>query len=475
MVRRWLLPTLSEILAKNEPMALDPLLAIHKSTTQPGDQSSDSVAEFKAEQQWYSAVHALGYLLHTLMDSVVHQPPAQQVAGLLLCSPVPLFDAAAIISQFPTVVFSPAHPNQTLLPVPSEISTIAPTLPDVSLLPADPLQNEQFCVVLTAQFGLVLAVGATVDESPKFQFSFDPADVNLAWQSLRGRIMLTAPQQLEELDAIVSRLPPVVPAYQWVMKFSQFLLQELPVVKAPTAMPAEPKSTALDVELLQALTHEIRTPLTTIRTLTRSVLRRPDVDAQVLKRLETIDRECTEQINRMELIFQAVELAGNNSEAVDLTTMSFSHLLEQSLPLWQKQAERRNLNMEVAMPQQLPEVVSNPTILDRVLTGLVENFTRNLPAGSHIQVEVNPVGGQLKLQLQSVVAEVAAPQMSSLCGSANEAIGQLLSFQPETGNLSLSLKVTKSLFQILGGKLIVKQNHHQGETMTIFLPMDQKS
>lgn len=470
MVRKWLLPTLSEILAKNESTALDPLLATNKSATQP----SESVELFKAEQQWYSAVHALGYLLHTLMDSVVHQPLADQVAGLLLCSPVPLFDAAEIINQFPTVVFSPVHPNQTLLPAPSEINAIFPTPPDISLLPADPLQNEQFCVVLTAQFGLVLAVGSA-DDLPRFQFSFDPADVNLAWQSLRGRIMLTAPQQLEMLDAIVSKLPPVVPAYQWVMKFSQFLLQELPIVKAPAVVPSEPKSTALDVELLQALTHEIRTPLTTIRTLTRSVLRRPDLDAQIMKRLETIDRECTEQINRMELIFQAVELAGNNSEAVDLTTMSFSHLLEQSLPLWQKQAERRNLNMEVAMPQQLPSVVSNPTILDRVLTGLVENFTRNLPAGSHIQVEVNPVGGQLKLQLQSVVAEVAAPQMSSLCGNASEAIGQLLSFQPETGNLSLSLKVTKSLFQILGGKLVVKQNHLQGETMTIFLPMDQKS
>jgi signal transduction histidine kinase len=260
-----------------------------------------------------------------------------------------------------------------------------------------------------------------------------------------------------------------------VMQFSQLLLQELPVVKAPAVMPPEPKASTLDIELLQALTHEIRTPLTTIRTLTRSVLRRPALDPQIAQRLETIDRECTEQINRMELIFQAVELAGSESDAVDLTTMSFSHLLEQSLPLWQKQAERRNLNMEIAMPQQLPAVVSNPTILDRVLTGLVENFTRNLPAGSHIQVEVNPVGGQLKLQLQSVVAETTEPPPKSLCGGASEAIGQLLSFQPETGNLSLSLKVTKSLFQILGGKLVVKQNRLQGETMTIFLPMDEKS
>jgi signal transduction histidine kinase len=472
VVRRWLLPTLSEILAKTEPTALDPLL------TEPAPlQPAATMELFKAEQQWQSAVHALGYLLHILMESVVHQPSPGEIAGLLLCSPVPLFNAAEIISQFPTVIFSPAHPHQTMLPAPLDPNSTVKTPPHISLLPVDPLQNEQFCVVLTAQFGLVLSVNAA-DEAPQFQFSFDPADVNLAWQSLRGRIMLTAPHHLEQLDAIVSKLPPVVPAYQWVMQFSQLLLQELPVMKATALASPEPKaSTTLDVELLQALTHEIRTPLTTIRTLTRSVLRRPDLEPQITKRLETIDRECTEQINRMELIFQAVELASNDGEAVDLTTMSFSHLLEQSLPLWQQQAERRNLNMAVAMPQQLPAVVSNPTILDRVLTGLVENFTRNLPAGSHIQVEVNPVGGQLKLQLQSVLAEVTATELpaKSLCGGASEAIGQLLSFQPETGNLSLSLKVTKSLFHILGGKLVVKQNHLQGETMTIFLPMDEKS
>jgi signal transduction histidine kinase len=451
---------------------MEPLLA---EPTQP-QQPTTTVEMFKAEQQWHSAVHALGYLLHMLMESAAPPSTTSEIAGLLLCSPVPLFNSTEIISQFPTVIFSLAHPHQTLLPAPVGAHPTVKTPPDVSLLPADPLQNEQFCLVLTAQFGLVLSVGAA-DDLPQFQFSFDPADVNLAWQSLRGRIMLTAPHHLEQLDAIVCKLPPVVPAYQWVMQFSQLLLQELPVVKAPAADPPEPKASSLDIELLQALTHEIRTPLTTIRTLTRSVLRRPALDPQIAKRLETIDRECTEQINRMELIFQAVELAGSESDAVDLTTMSFSHLLEQSLPLWQQQAERRNLNMEIAMPQQLPAVVSNPTILDRVLTGLVENFTRNLPAGSHIQVEVNPVGGQLKLQLQSVVAANAAtePPPKSLCGGASEAIGQLLSFQPETGNLSLSLKVTKSLFQILGGKLVVKQNRLQGETMTIFLPMDEKS
>jgi len=171
----------------------------------------------------------------------------------------------------------------------------------------------------------------------------------------------------------------------------------------------------------------------------------------------------------MELIFSAVELATTQpSQAVDLTTMSISQLLEQSLPQWQQQAERRNLDLAVDIPHQLPAVVSNPTILDRVLTGLVENFTRNLPSGSRIQVEVTPVGDRLKLQLQSQQEADEHPHTTHKQGHS---IGQLLTFQPETGNLSLNMNVTKNLFQLLGGKLIVRQHPEQGEVLTIFLPL----
>lgn len=455
MVRRWLLPTLSEILAKSESTSIEPLAGIDSA---PDKNHSNDLLLRQGEQQWQSAIYALGYLLQTA-------PSNNDLAGLLLCAPVPLFNAG----EYATAIFSPVHPGQPLLASTTAVAADVAIPPEIPLLPADPLQHERFCLVLTAQFGLVMSLSS--NEAPHFQFSFDPADVNLAWQSLRARVMLTATHQLAALDAIVDRFPPVAPDYQLVMRFSQILLQQLPTTTATApAVPAptrpEAKSTA-DLELLQALTHEIRTPLTTIRTLTRSLLRRSGLEEQVIKRLESIDRECTEQINRMELIFQAVELA--EGSAVDLTSMSVSHLLEQSLPIWQKQAERRQVNLAVAMPQQLPEVRSNPTILDRVLTGLVENFTRNLPAGSQVEVEVVPVGDRIKLQVRSMREELADPEQH--CPDKTQAVGQMLTFRPETGNLSLSLQVTKDLFQMLGGKLVVKPNQQQGETMTIFLPM----
>jgi signal transduction histidine kinase len=475
VVRKWLLPTLSEVLAKAEPTGID-LLVPEFNPPDPQPNTDVRQQELKAESQWHSAIAAVETLLLKSLPSPIGASELSEetvIEGLLITAPLPLFSHPAIVSQLHTITFTTPHVNRQLLPCQS--SGIPHNLDlthhfPIELLLTDPLADERFCLVLTQQFSLVVVLGEENGE-PRCQFSFDPDDLDLAWKSLRGRIMLTAPEHLAYLDELAAQFSPIEPDYRWVMAFSQSLLAHQPIAQlAPTQQPVEvPTKVAADVELIQALTHEIRTPLTTIRTMTRLLLRQPDLSPRVLKRLSAIDRECTEQIDRMELIFSAVELAtAQPSQAVDLTTMSIGELLEQSLPHWQQQAERRNLNLAVAIPHQLPAVVSNPTILDRVLTGLVENFTRNLPSGSRIQVEVTPVGDKLKLQLQSQSDDDEQPHTPA---QQRHSIGQLLTFQPETGNLSLNLNVTKNLFHLLGGKLIVRQHVQQGEVLTIFLPL----
>lgn len=363
---------------------------------------------------------------------------------------------------------------------------IVPHCPhSLPLLAADPLAREQFCVVFTAKFCLAMVLGEDENCHPAFMFSFEPEVVEKAWLALRSRLLLTSGQfPLAQLDALVEQYAPVIPDYRIVTQFSRQILKHLPEESKRTetevrkgAMPHSPPKLqnprSNDVELLQAFAHEVRTPLTTIRTLTKLLLKRRDLAPDVTKRLEIIDHECSEQINRMELIFRAVELETSEIKRspVHLTATSLVEMLQQSIPRWQKQASRRNLTLDVVLPQKLPAVVSNPLMLDQVLTGLIENFTRNLPSGGHIQVEITTAGDQLKLQLQS---QNHAEENSDCVASDNKvkSIGQLLIFQPETGNISLNLNVTKNLFHALGGKLIVRQRPQQGEVMTIFLPLE---
>jgi signal transduction histidine kinase len=484
-VYKWILPSLSEILAQNQ----------------------SSVAECspsKAERQWRVSLAATEHLLlNTLAaDSL------DTTQGLVLAAPAPLFSQPKLTQSLQTVTFTakpfnplalmPFQMPDAIAPIDEEIAPHESVLP---LLPADPLGAEQFCLVFTDKFRLVLVLATHKNGKKTFSFSFEPEVVQQAWRSLGARVMLANPEFFAHLDVLIQQYSPVAPDCHIMIKFSQLLLQELteaeetgeeageqragsrgkntnsqfPIPNSQSPIP-NPQSPNPDVELLQAFAHEVRTPLTTIRTMTRLLLKRRDLDTSVINRLKIIDHECTEQIDRMELLFKAAELettAATKSAKTQLTPMSLDQVLQQSIPRWEQAAHRRNLTLNVVLPQQLPTVVSNPMMLDQVLTGLIENFTRSLPPGSHIQVQVIPAGDQLKLQLSPQFGcKDSSKAFTPATPPIRKALGQLLMFQPETGTISLNIAATKHLFQAIGGKLIVRQRPHYGEVLTIFLPLE---
>lgn len=507
---RWLLPNLSSIWHQS----------VDRSQEESGGTARNLAnAATKARREWKAAMHAVQEMLLARFDgSEISQTKCGKLApqGLLLSGPIPVFSDLVCLQSLKAGVFNidpfsgfmpfqlpPASHNGDRLggcaqsnsatgaarsdrhPVKDSAFASHPQLWQFALLPTDPLAREQFCLVLTPKLNIVLVLGTNEVGLPAFYFSFAPEEIFAVWQRLQARVRLSSPFYLGELEYLWSEFEPAEPDYRTVTEFSRLLLEHMPpaaehlAVKsaenhnAPspavkTALPAY----ALDLELLQALTHEIRTPLATIKTFTQLLLRRKDLAPEVIKRLESIEYECIQQINRMELIFRAVELASSgfvDTKLVHLTSTSLTQLLEESIPRWQKQALRHNVALDVVLPQKMPAVVSNPVMLEQVLTGLMETFTRSLPAGGKIQVHVTPAGDRLKLQFQSQSREDGdrvAPKLKQ------KSLGQLLTFQPETGTIGLNLNVTKNLCQILGGKLISRERPVTGEELTIFLPLE---
>lgn len=582
---KWFLPTLSEILTLSEQTQGEPFeggtapsvsvgVSHHQLNSQRSNKSSRALMaqrRAKVEREWCGAIAALSTLLQQQgkVDSLdVSESMASWTHGLVLSGPLPVLDHSTL-SSLASWTFT-NEPQGALTWMPFQLlpaasaDQVAPracgasTLP---LIPGDPLATEQFCLVLTADFSLVMVLGEDSWGEAVFLFSFEPEIVQQVWRSLRSRALLTSRHQVGQLDALVKQFSPVSPDYRTVTQFTRLMLHHLPdavnlsagaaqsqsivgtvraetdqiepthslkrellpkqhshrdAAKAKTLISAngisspggssdglshrfndhelDPDLTleklagakdSPDAELLQAIAHEVRTPLSTIRTLTRLLLKRKDLHADVMKRLEVIDRECTKQIDRFSLIFRAVELetTAAKSSLGRFTPISLTEVFEENIPRWQKQVSQRSLTLDFNLPQTLPMVISDPTMLDQVLTGLMERFTHSLPLGSHIQVQVMPAGNQLKLQLHSQPQpfeeweDISRVKDARPCPAKPtlKSLGRLLMFQPETGNLSLNLAVTKNLFQALGGKLIVRQRPQQGEVITIFLPLAKKS
>jgi len=475
-----ILLTLNDILQQHEQAtgAIAPLPAC--------DASPTTQALLRAQRQWYGAVAAVDCLLARLGQKA----DASEPLGLVLSSPTPVLSDPSLWQQYRLGVFAPANLDSTNpLQLPAAQSSprraSAPPIAEYPLLTIDPLASEQFCLIWTQELAVVMVFTGEDSDRAAFRFSFDPEIITQAWQSLRSRLALTCPKSLQSLDDCVADIPLNPPDYRRVSEFSRLMLKNLPDLplspeKRPTSDRAHIHSNKVvslsdlsnhsdeslpEYELLQALTHEIRTPLTTIRMLARLLLKKGEsLNADVLKRLEAIDQECTEQINRMELIFRAAELesAPRHQQNVQLVPISLKQVIQERIPHWQKQAQRRNVNLDIVLPEKLPTVVSNPAMLDQALAGLMESFTRSLPTGGRMRIQVTTAGHQLKLQLMSPGAALT---------NSLKSMGQLLMFQPETGNLSLNLDVTKNLFHALGGKLIVRQRPQKGEELTIFLPL----
>ncbi len=220
-----------------------------------------------------------------------------------------------------------------------------------------------------------------------------------------------------------------------------------------------------ELTLLEALTHEVRTPLATIRTLIRSLLRRNDLPETVISRLQQIDVECTEQIDRFGLIFNAVEMQRKPLETSRLARTDLGNILELLHPAWNVQLERRGVHLLLDITPDLPQVLSDPERLEQMLGGLIDRSSRGLSRGGTLSLLLRPAGPRLKLQI--LREDPNAEKLDFSEALDNSELGPVLSWNPNTGSLQLSQAATRRLLASLGGRL----TNRRDSGLTVFFPV----
>lgn len=321
----------------------------------------------------------------------------------------------------------------------------------VKLDPIDTCTNKWFLISITAKFATLF-----ISSEHKFLFSLHPQPISLALKLLKQ--FISDPLQIKILNQKLHSFTLVVPTYEIMSKFVLVLLtqafqQELPIPEIK------------EVDMIMAIAHEVKTPLTTIRTLVQSILRRQDINQQVRYRLEKIDFECQDQIARFNLIFEIVKL---EQKAVSIEPTNLTQIFKNSIDHWQKQAQRYQLTLKVEMINYIPIIFSNEKLLIQLLNNIIDRLTRNLPADSQISIEITLAGEYVKLKFKSQTEIIENKP-------THKNIGKWLMLQPETGALSLNLMISKILFELIGGKLTIKLHPtlamYDEEILTVFLPI----
>jgi signal transduction histidine kinase len=424
-----------------------------------------------ARRQWWAA-------LATLQEDFLL--PRQPLQGLWLAAPLPALYEPALLRELQGWVWAPSDLDGLL---PSQ----APLLPGAGnpapcggfqrLALAEEDGTDPLLLVITPQLQVALCLDGPA-EGRRLIVRFDPEALSAALGLIHVRLLTQAPAASAALRSALEQLGPLRSDDQLGLRFWPRLGERLAAM-APslTLQPLvhggndTPRAVSSELALLEALTHEVRTPLATIRTLIRSLLRRSDLPPLVRQRLEQIDGECSEQIDRFGLIFLAAELQrqpGSEQplESHALARTDLSAVLHQQKELWQRQLARRGLELELAVAAGLSPVLSDPARLETMLGGLIDRFSRGLPSGSRVTVSLLPAGTRLKLQLSSEGHDPTEHDGNGN-GEQRELVGPVLSWNPTTGSLQLSRQATQRLFHRLGGRL----TERNGSGLTVFFPV----
>jgi hypothetical protein len=428
--------------------------------------------EDSVRRQWWAA-------LATLQEDLLIRPAPVQ--GLWLAAPLPALYEPGLLQRLQGWVWAPSGVEQ-LLP------RGAPLLPGGRGGPDSPhgfrrlpLREQDGTDPLLLLITPSLQVALALDGPPQARrliVRFDAEVLSASLTLLHQRLQQEDPVTAADLQTALQALGPLANAPDPALRFWPLLAERLSAMAPSVTLQPLPSGhhhdAAGELALLEALTHEVRTPLATIRTLIRSLLRRSELTALVRQRLEQIDSECSEQIDRFGLIFLAAELqrqpgSGQPLDVSELARTDLSALLLAMQELWQRQLTRRDLRLELLIDPDLPVVLSDPSRLETMLGGLMDRFSRALSSGSLVRLSLQAAGPRLKLQLSS--AETAAEAPAGLVGSeeplAAERVGPVLSWNPSTGSLQLSDQATRQLFHRLGGRL----TERGGSSLTVYFPV----
>lgn len=224
------------------------------------------------------------------------------------------------------------------------------------------------------------------------------------------------------------------------------------------------ESDALKSALLQSVSHDLRTPLATIRAAAGTLrATRGDSDAD-RESVAAIERE-VEYLNR--LVTNLLDLSRIEAGVLRATSEPFE--LDDAVGAALERLAPRLAGWQIENHAGRDVVRADPVFLDAVLTNLLENAARHTPVGSTVRVSTGaaPESGFVRLTVEDDGPGVPELTLARLFEKFYRVPGQRSS-RHGTG---IGLAVAQGLLEAMGGKVAARRSELGGLAIDVDLPL----
>jgi two-component system phosphate regulon sensor histidine kinase PhoR len=221
------------------------------------------------------------------------------------------------------------------------------------------------------------------------------------------------------------------------------------------------KAAELRRRFVQDLSHELRSPLTVMRTTVESLeseVAAPQSEL-LIRQVERIDR----------LTAELYELASIEAGEVELhfETLPLAVLIREVLGDFEPEARRAGVELEVDVPEDL-KCWCDRRALYRVLSNLVDNAIKYNRSGGWVRARGRLRGDRVELQVADSGEGIPASELSAVMQRFYRVDKART---PGRGGLGLGLAIVKHMVQLMGGRLTLDSREGVGTEVTVVLPV----
>ncbi len=271
--------------------------------------------------------------------------------------------------------------------------------------------------------------------------------------SLRdGRLLVTRGRPLRAQD---HRLVGALMSYLEAVMAAERLRSE--------AIIAQQRAETSDLRkaLLEAVSHDLRTPLASIRALTSGWLA-PDVrisDEDTHDSMVAIDWEA-QRLTR--LVDNLLDMSRLQAGALHLTRRPVG--LDEVVPAAIASLSQDCQHVVVNVPETLPRVDVDQALLERAIANLVDNAVRYSPPGRPVLVEAGAIAGRVDVRIVDRGPGISPADRDQMF-RAFQRFGDR-----NAGGVGLGLAVAKGFVEAVGGHMSVEDTPGGGLTMVVSVP-----
>jgi signal transduction histidine kinase len=219
---------------------------------------------------------------------------------------------------------------------------------------------------------------------------------------------------------------------------------------------------------LGVLSHDMRSPLTSIQGYTSWMLSQPDMTEEERSHmLEVIRRSGQTLLEMVNNILEIQQLQAGTPVLLDMESFELDRLVQETVETIQAQARDKKVTLEYFAPADLIVIYADKPKVQRVVTNLVANAIKYTPGGGRVCVSAGVNGRYAIVEVKDTGYGIPAEDLPYIF----ERFRRVRKHQTLAAGTGLGLAIVKSMVEAHKGEITAESKEGKGSTFTMKLPL----